>query len=468
MLNLGNRAIPHPGRINTLLAGAIALFAVLVVVYSASIDIRATRGASITGDEPFYLLTTQSLIQDGNLDLRRQYRDSTYKDFFDHPEGLWLQSSSRDSGKLLSPHNPGLSVLLIPGFSLGGLLGAQIQLVIITALTFSLAYIFIARQTLSIWASWFATLLIGITATAFIYSSEIYPEIPSALTLLIALLILQRKSEIPRWQSLALVLCLTAMVWLGIKYAPLAGLVAIWGFWRMNGLPRFLFAVAAILNSGMFIWFHVETFGALTPYSVNLVYSGDGTISILGEHMEFKRRVYRPLGLLVDQRFGIARWSPILFLAIIAVPLVWRNNGISKLVLIIISIQILIATFVAITMMGWWFPGRTLVTVLPLIGLPLAILITKSGNYTRSIIATLGIYSFAVTAFLALAGHSREIVIAVDPFEMSSYVFQLIAPIMPDYRIWNTHTWTFTGVWLFLITIGTIAFNVTSRPKISS
>ena len=47
------------------LSGAVALFVLLVLVYCTSIDIRASRGASITGDEPFYLITTQSLLSLG-------------------------------------------------------------------------------------------------------------------------------------------------------------------------------------------------------------------------------------------------------------------------------------------------------------------------------------------------------------------------------------------------------------------
>ena len=52
-----------------LLLAAAALFLLLYVAYSFSIGIRATRGASITGDEPFYLLTTHSLLADADFDL---------------------------------------------------------------------------------------------------------------------------------------------------------------------------------------------------------------------------------------------------------------------------------------------------------------------------------------------------------------------------------------------------------------
>ena len=49
---------------------AVALFILLSLAYGFSVDIRASRGASITGDEPFYLLTTQSLLADGDLGIR--------------------------------------------------------------------------------------------------------------------------------------------------------------------------------------------------------------------------------------------------------------------------------------------------------------------------------------------------------------------------------------------------------------
>ena len=121
--------------------GSLTLFIVLISVYFFSIDIRATRGASITADEPFYLITTQSLIQDSNIDLRAQYQTHSYRSFFDHPDGLWTQSVPLEDGRLVSPHNIGLTILLIPGFIMGGLIGTQIQMVLLSASTWVLSYL---------------------------------------------------------------------------------------------------------------------------------------------------------------------------------------------------------------------------------------------------------------------------------------------------------------------------------------
>ena len=123
-------------------------------VSGLSVDIRATRGASTTGDEPFYLLTTQSLLADGDFDLRNQYETRSYESFFDHPDGLWQQSVPLPDGDLLSPHHPGLSILLIPGFALGGLVVAQAQLPLLAAAAMALAFVLADRLTGRRLVSW--------------------------------------------------------------------------------------------------------------------------------------------------------------------------------------------------------------------------------------------------------------------------------------------------------------------------
>ena len=176
-----------------LLLAAAALFLLLCCAYYFSIDIRATRSASISGDEPFYLITTQSLLDDGDFDLRNQYESRSYESFFDHPTGLWHQSLPKpDDGQILSPHNPGLSFLVIPGFALGGLLGTQVQLLVLGAATMALAFVLADRLTGRRTLSWLVTLGVGLSATAFIYSTEIYPEFPAALALVLALLVVTR------------------------------------------------------------------------------------------------------------------------------------------------------------------------------------------------------------------------------------------------------------------------------------
>lgn len=444
-----------------MVAGAAAMFAVLAIVYTFSISIRATTGASITADEPFYLLTTQSIIQDQDLDLNNQYAAHSYEEFFDHPDGLWKQSVPSEDGRLLSPHNPGLSLLVVPGYLAGQLRGVQVQLLLITALTFAMTYVLVARITGRIALSWLAALAIGITPTAFVYSTEIYPEIPAALTLVLSLLIVTRRSRPSTWDAVMLAGLLSAMMWLGVKYAPLGALVALPLLVRASWRPRLVFVALASVSGIYFAWFHLVNFDGLTPYAVNIIYAGGTSVEIVQQHVSFVDRFYRTWGLFIDERFGLARWGFIIFPAVAGLVLLPWKGWQYRLVLALVVTQVLIATFVAITMMGWWFPGRTLATVLPLLAVPLVLLLDRASVPLRWLVGLLGLQTVAVTAALVQAGHAREIRLAVNPFEMSSPLFQGVSWLFPNYTSWDAHTTLTTVVWLLVA--GSIAALLTAK-----
>ena len=438
------------------LLGAAALFFLLVVAYAFSADIRASRGSSITGDEPYYLLTTQSLLADGDFDLRNQYATKSYKSFFDHPNDLWHQSVPRQGdGRLLSPHNPGLSILVIPGFALGGLAGAQTQLLLLAAAAMSLSFLLAARLSGQPLLSWIVALGLGLTATAFIYSTEIYPEFPAALALVISLLLVTRQRESDVADGLLLAAALTAMCWLGVKYAPLALLVSAYFLLKADRAGRIALVLAGSASASLFVWFHLHLFGSLTPYSLNVVYAGWSTTDIVGGHAGFGERFYRLWGLFIDQRFGIGRWAPLLLTAVPGMALLAVSDLRHRLALALIIVQIAIATFVAITMMGWWFPGRTMLAVLPLFALPIVLVIVRAPLWGRIIVALLGAMTLATTIGLAIAGRAQEITIAVDPFEMRFPPFQGLAGLFPNFTLWTTETLWLTIFWLAIAALVT-------------
>ena len=432
-----------------LLLAAAALFLLLAVAYSFSADIRATRGASISGDEPFYLLTTQSLLADGDFDLTNQYDSRSYESFFDHPDGLWYQSvPTPKNGQLLSPHNPGLSVLVIPGFAMGGLVGAQVQLLLLGAATMALAFVLADRLTGRRVLSWVATLGVGLSATAFIYSTEIYPEFPGALVLVMSLLLVTRERALSVPDALLLTALLTVMCWLGIKYAALAVLVAGYFLLKADHQGRAALLACGVASVGFYAWFHLHLFGGLTPYGVNAAYAGWNSSEILGRHIEWVERYYRLWGLFIDSRFGIGRWAPLLLVAVPGLAMLAMAKPAFRLVLGLIIGQVLIATFVAITMMGWWFPGRTLLTVLPLFVVPIVLVLARLPLWGRISVAVLGALTLATTAGLAQAGRTGEITIAVDPFDMTFPVFQGLSGLFPLYTWWTVETWWLTYFWL--------------------
>jgi hypothetical protein len=447
-----------------LLTGAVSLFLLLSLAYSFSIGLRASRGAATTGDEPFYLLTTQSLLGDGDLDLRQQYERESWRSFFDHPDGLWQQMVPLADGSLISPHDPGLSVLIMPGFLLDGLQGVQFQLLFIAALTMSLAFVLAASEAGKPLLCWLVAAVIGLSATPFVYATEVYPEFPAALCLVTGLLLVRS-----RWRSavagVALVALLTALAWLGIKYTPLAAIVAVLFLLRASTPGRLTLLGLGAVSAVVYVWAHYAIFGHLTPYSINTVYEGAPTIDVLQHHVALQDRVYRLWGLFIDRRFGIGHWAPLLLLLPLSLPLLLSRGRIGLGAGALIVTQLLIATFAAITMMGYWFPGRTLVAVLPLTVLPLALLIERLPRLLRFGAAALAGYSVAITTALALAVRAAEVTIAGNPFDLGALPFRAIGPLLPDYRSWTGETFALTTVWL---TSGLLATLLIARPELVS
>ncbi|MPZ47957.1 MAG: hypothetical protein GEU75_01340 [Dehalococcoidia bacterium] len=447
-------------RARPLLLGAVSIFLLLSTVYTLSVGLRATNGSSITGDEPFYLVTTQSLLQDGDLDLGNQYERESWRSFFDHPAGLWKQMVPAADGRLVSPHDPGLSVLLMPGFALDGLRGAQAQLLLLAALTMSLAYVLAARETGLPLLSWLAAATIGLSATAFVYSTEVYPEFPAALCLVLGLLLVRGRPG-NLLDGLLLATLLSALAWLGIKYVSLGAIIGVYFLSRASMEGRGGFLALAAVSGATYVWAHYAIFGDLTPYSINTVYEGAPAVDVLQSHISIEDRAYRVWGLFIDRRFGIGRWAPLLLFILPALPLLLARGRLGWAVAALIGAQVLIATFVAITMMGWWFPGRTLLAVLPLFVLVIVALIEALPRLLRAGMALLGVYSLAVTGALILASRSQEIRLAVDPFDMNATVFQITAPLFPQYTAWGLETVLLTIAWL-TIGIATL-FGLTLR-----
>ena len=167
----------------------------------------------------------------------------------------------------------------------------------------------------------------------------------------------------------------------------------------------------------------------------------------------------------LTRRFGIGRWAPLLLTVVPALALLARRSTERWLILTLILVQLLIATFVAITMMGWWFAGRTMLTVLPLFVVPLTLLVARAGVFGRVFIVVLGLCTLTFTAGLAHAGHVGEITTAVDPFDMRFTPFQAVGGLFPLYTLWTTETWQLTYLWwaLFAISTGATVWPETLR-----
>lgn len=95
---------------------------VAAIVYALAIP--AMVQTKIDGDEPFYLLITESMLHDGDLDLGNQYRALTGTASGRTDLVPQAGDPTGQHGEQYSRHEPFLALLMLPGYVLGGLHGA--------------------------------------------------------------------------------------------------------------------------------------------------------------------------------------------------------------------------------------------------------------------------------------------------------------------------------------------------------
>ena len=72
------------------------------------------------GDEPHYLVITQSLLRDGDVRIENNHQQEHYPEYYDSALKPDFMQRGTD-GEIYSIHAPGVSALVLPGFALAGL-----------------------------------------------------------------------------------------------------------------------------------------------------------------------------------------------------------------------------------------------------------------------------------------------------------------------------------------------------------
>ncbi len=414
--------IPEPAVDDRKVQAAMAVTALLVAAAAgAGIGMHATYGARIAVDEPQYLLTTLSLVEDGDLDISDELDSQVWRDF--HAVDLPVQTERRSDGTQLSPHNPLLPVLLAPAVAVGAPLGvpawvaAKAGLVLVAA-ALAAVTVWTAIRRLDVPPVAAAAMVTGFGAAPplSIYATQLYPEIAAALAVTLAVAALSAPR--PRVAHLLVGgLAVVALPWLAVKYVPVAIVLAAWLLLRARRVHRMGLrhvGVGLITSGVAYVVFHRVVYGGWTPYA-----AGDhfvaGELSAVGSDPDYLARSQRVLGLLVDRDFGLLGWQPAWALAVVGIgwALGWIRGGgrddpttATAAHLLVVWAPLVVAagwataTWVALTMHGWWWPGRQTVVILPV----LVLLITAwAGRDRRRAAVACGLGFVGVVAHLLVA-----------------------------------------------------------------
>jgi hypothetical protein len=352
----------------------LAAVAVVVAAWTAlGVGARADDVSRTTADEPQYLLSAISLAEDRDLDIADELAAERYRPF--HEVALPEQTAPLEGGRRVSPHDPLLPVLLAVPVALAGWVGAKLALAgLAGALAAATVWVAVRRFGVGTGVAAGTVVAFALAAPLSTYGVQVYPELPAALAVTVAVGALTGPLRgAGPWVAGA---AIVALPWLGVKYVPVAaGLAAVWlwSLWRQGRRRTLVGVVGTLAVAGVgYVVAHRLLYGGWTAYA-----AGDhfvaGEHTVMGHQPNYPGRSVRLVGLLVDREFGLAAWAPgyLLTVPALAALLHRRPRGWACLV-VPLALGWLTATFVALTMHGWWFPGRQVVVVLPLAVLAVA------------------------------------------------------------------------------------------------
>jgi hypothetical protein len=452
---------------------------------------RATYGARVTADEPQYLLTAISLWEDRSLDISDELREERWRDF--HEAQLPVQTEPFDDGRELSPHDPLLPVLLAVPVAIGGASGAKAFLALLGgALAALLVWTAVRRFGSPVVGASVVVAAFGLSPPLAAYATQVYPELVAALA--VAAVVAAVTGPLRAAGQAAAVAGIVALPWLGVKYAPVAvalGLVLAWRLlvtdpppavdarggaaperapddvadglvgrtvgalrravtgWRRLVVPGAVLAVAGVA----FLALHQAWYGGWTVYAAGDHFVG-GELDVVGTGADPAGRSRRLAGLLLDRDFGLAAWGPVFLAAVPAAAALVRRRPAGWAALALpFAAGWLNATFVALTMHGWWWPGRQVVVVVPGLVLAVAWWAPRVVRWAVGLVAGLGLAGMALWGrMLVLVVHEGWRLI-IDLDRWTDPVVGAWRRTLPDNRDGGTTTWALQAAWLVVLAL---------------
>jgi hypothetical protein len=339
-------------------AGRAALLAALVY----AITVPAMLRTPIDGDEPFYLLLTESMLQDRDVDLANQYGaiEKTASGRTD------LQPQVGDpvgpDGEQYSRHEPFLALLMLPGYALGGLAGAIATIALFGVLLVRSTVRWMEEEGVDDRAIRAVFPFFAFAPPILFYATRIWPEVPAAFFFVEALRGI-REERMKRW-----VPALLGLVLLKLRFVLVAA-----GLVGALLLRRKLQTRTALLAAAV----------AAIPLIVMWMVSGDPTNVHAWSHLVPAAPALHlrgAMGLIADGMSGIAFKAPFYLFALFALTLWWAKDENSRRILpegfrlgLVASLLYLLYLVPRPEWFGGWAPPlRYLVFLMPVLALGVA------------------------------------------------------------------------------------------------
>lgn len=306
----------------------VLLLSFLLTTYS----VFSMRNLEFSGDEPHYLLLTKSILQDGDLNVKNQFLEKQWKEFYIKENVKLLPHAHAVKGGWYSIHLPGLSYALIPIYLATRPFPVEIKKILIRlgfslyGLLFLLVLFHFLRREFGKDVALKSLSIVALTVPAFPFFFHLFPEIPAALLTISSLYIVLYKKN--WWLPVAGILS-GLLIWFGVKYFIYTLVIALAGIIIRKKESIFLIFSQFLPVAPFFAYLkaHYGSFSMLSVYYGILTPEKKvELIKLIIYKIPLDLRIGSFFDYFLDQRDGLLPYAPVAIFALVALMRYWRKR----------------------------------------------------------------------------------------------------------------------------------------------
>lgn len=178
---------------------------------------------NLTGDEPIYLINMKNILNNHTLASDQGFTSDNISEFIDEQyvnhwletPSIWQMHKSVKTQEYYSNHGFLMSMILIPGYIIGGIKGVYVEMGLFVGGITCLTYLILKRLSQTKEMAFMASIMLLLTTPLIYYTYAIYPEVIAAFIILLSVMSFFNKSFFLKIFSL---LALGALLLLKTKY----------------------------------------------------------------------------------------------------------------------------------------------------------------------------------------------------------------------------------------------------------
>jgi hypothetical protein len=329
------------------------------------------------GDEPHYLVISQTLLKYHSLDIVRNYRNKDYESFF--PGNLPPHVAYNTRGQPLPLHGIGGPILWLIPFALFGRAGAIGFITVVSILTILNIYWLLKVLGIRKNYAFLVTVAFALGSPIYIYSHLTFIE-PIGALFCIYIARVTLKPERSNIDLMCASVALGILPWLHIRFAQIEAVLFFFLLYRLyqetghRNLKRYVYYLAPV----------VTLFLVLEIYSLLVWGSLNPAINEFTSHnVPFERSPIRGLiGITFDQEYGLFANFPYLLFAIPGVLLTLKKRfAMFNLLMIFLFVPyVLVFTSFRDWGGGMCPPGRYILILTPLLSFYVAYALQRANS----------------------------------------------------------------------------------------